>query len=437
MSTIIGNPITLGGGGTKLNIDYGQTPPTDTSKLWVPLSGKPDNVECSPVISFGSEVFSTEQGSFSGNLAAEAQQNNIVGTKIYQFCGVFGGLNKQSKVFWYDFSTKQTGQIAISNVSAKSESTSVSVGTKIYSFGGLTATNSTYNYIDVFDTSTEAAPEVIKLSGTVVGTARIAMFSTYKDGKIYFGGGNAGSATSSAAIYSLDISTNAVEKAFSTFKAFASHSSAIFVGDDLYIVGCNSSSVNSNSKVFKVNLQSQSQEEFLQLPGNYYAPVVACFDNRYIYVLGGTPTTSVTAPSLKIDTVTKTYEQLSDNFNTYAFGVAYGISGNKIYILGGSPSYQLSPITNAIRSFTAQSDLQSNHLLLQEDYGFDGLWSALKSKDTDLKVKVINAYLGDSNNIAQLTNAYLYDTASQSWKSLSGESYVADMQNALNILGVT
>lgn len=46
-----------------------------------------------------------------------------------------------------------------------------------------------------------------------------------------------------------------------------------------------------------------------------------------------------------------------------------------------------------------------------------------------------NAYLGD-NNIAQLTNAYLYDSKDLKWKSLSGESYVADMQNALNILGV-
>ena len=86
--------------------------------------------------------------------------------------------------------------------------------------------------------------------------------------------------------------------------------------------------------------------------------------------------------------------------------------------------------------FVVETPLTNNHLFLQEDYGYDGLWSALKSKDTDLKVKVINAYLGDSNNIAQLTNAYLYDSKDLKWKSLSGESYVADMQNALNILGV-
>ena len=104
----------------------------------------------------------------------------------------------------------------------------------------------------------------------------------------------------------------------------------------------------------------------------------------------------------------------------------------------GSTGFIIGAYEAAVSSleFVVETPLTSNHLFLQEDYGYDDLWTALKSKDTDLKVKVINAYLGDSNNIAQLTNAYLYDTASNQWKSLSGESYVADMQNALNILGV-
>ena len=377
-------------------------------------------------------MFGTEKGAFDGNLYAEAQQNNIVGTKIYQYCGDFGGLTKQSKVFWYDIQSKQTGSISIAPKSARSRNASVSVGTKIYSFGGQTETGR-YNYLDIFDVNTSSVVKSISLQYT----NPYSPFCVYKDGKIYFGGGNAGSSTSNTALAYYEIETETFKSITSNFNTYAANSSAIFVGDYLYLVGCGSSSTKTNNRVIKVDIQTGTKEAVVDLPANYYSPVVACFDNRYIYVLGGTPTTSVAAPSLKIDTVTKTYEQLTDNFSTYSFGAAYGIVGNKIYILGGGPSYQLAPSTNAIRSFTAQSDLQRNHLLLQEDYGYDGLWSALKSKDADLKVKVINAYLGDSNNIAQLTNAYLYDTASSQWKSLSGESYVADMQNALNILGVT
>lgn len=425
-------------GGSKLNIDYGANPPTDTTKLWVPLATKPSAVECSPVLAFGDEIFATEQGAFSGNLYAEAQQNNIVGTKIYQYCGDFGGLYPQNNVYWYDISTKQTGSISIptSSLNARSQNTSVSVGTKIYSFGGRTYGGSTYIYLDIFDTATGSISDTISLSSAGVTPAVIAMFSTYKDGKIYFGGGTTGSAVYRKNLFSFDVATKTITEETFDIPLYAYNSSAIFVGDELYIIGCNTTTSNPNSKVVKINLQSKTAEVFLTLPSNYYSPVVSCFDNRHIYVLGGTPTTSVIAPSLKIDTVTKTYEQLSGNFNTYSFGAAYGAVGNKVYILGGGPSYQLAPATNTVRSFTASSPLTNNHLFLQEDYGYDGLWTALKSKDTDFKVKVINAYLGDNNNIAQLTNAYLYDSKDLKWKSLSGESYVADMQNALNILGV-
>ena len=67
MSTILGNPITLGGGGAKLNIDFGTTPPSDTSKLWVPLANKPDAIECSPVLNYGSEIYSGVVGSLNTN----------------------------------------------------------------------------------------------------------------------------------------------------------------------------------------------------------------------------------------------------------------------------------------------------------------------------------------------------------------------------------
>ena len=41
MGTIMGNGVTIRGGsrankGAQLNIDYGATPPSDTSKLWIP-----------------------------------------------------------------------------------------------------------------------------------------------------------------------------------------------------------------------------------------------------------------------------------------------------------------------------------------------------------------------------------------------------------------
>lgn len=95
MSVIYGNPIITNWGGVKLNIDYGSTPPSDTSKLWVPLSGKPDKVECSPVLNYGSEYLSDyaaigtggEFSSSNGSWSSSFQYENYLywgysGTKL-------------------------------------------------------------------------------------------------------------------------------------------------------------------------------------------------------------------------------------------------------------------------------------------------------------------------------------------------------------------
>ena len=93
--------------------------------------------------------------------------------------------------------------------------------------------------------------------------------------------------------------------------------------------------------------------------------------------------------------------------------------------------------SDKIDKFSTNTALQHNHLFLQSDFGFDDMWTAINGKDTQIKVHLVNAYLGDSNNIAQLKDAYLYDSNSATWKSLDGVSMTADMLAALATLGVT
>lgn len=90
MSTVIGNPVMIGGGGDglgSLNIDYGANPPADTTKLWVPLAKKPDAVECSPVLNYGSEVISTTQWALPDAMSAGCSGNGAIGKYIYMIAG--------------------------------------------------------------------------------------------------------------------------------------------------------------------------------------------------------------------------------------------------------------------------------------------------------------------------------------------------------------
>ncbi len=168
---------------------------------------------------------------------------------------------------------------------------------------------------------------------------------------------------------------------------------------------------------------------------------VAFSVGKYVYIFRGhDDTNSQSGASDKIeryDTENNTFTTLSYTQPDKAFYRIAAFDSESIYLGNGVSRLGSTAISSRnIFKFTAQTNLTKNHLFLQEDYGYDFLWSAIKSKDADFKVKVINAYLGGSDNFAHPTNAYLYDTNTNQWKSLSGESYVSDMLNALNIMGV-
>ena len=79
--------------------------------------------------------------------------------------------------------------------------------------------------------------------------------------------------------------------------------------------------------------------------------------------------------------------------------------------------------------------LQSGQLSIIADIKSGGV-NILSDKKNAIYISPLSVYIGNSNNIAEQVDAYLYDAETSQWKSLSGESYVADMLNALNVLGV-
>lgn len=209
---------------------------------------------------------------------------------------------------------------------------------------------------------------------------------------------------------------------------------ACSIGNAIYVVGgyWGSYSNTKSNAIYRYDITSNSWTQDGTLPQAMYATNAVAF-GQYVYIFGGANNSGRAFNTIyRYDTVSKqviTLDAVRPKSKKYCITWLHGYN----IFLTGSTGFNDSL---DIDRFTVNTPLTSNHLFLQEDYGFDDLWSALKSKDTDFKVKVINAYLGDSNNIAQLTNAYLYDTTTNQWKSLTGESYVADIVNALNVMGV-
>ena len=313
-------------------------------------------------------------------------------------------------------------------------------GTDIYLIGGY---NNGYLYkIDTVNKSISRVGSFPNKNSTGLYMASAAIYENI----IYvFGGGSYDYANRINKIQYYDIESNTFGTKGATI-ATTMGASAQTIGKYIYILGGSPSSGSVTNAIYRYSPDDDViPTKIATLPINkaFFNSVVI---GNSIYTFGGTSSLSSGSgfvPSnvtggignqiYKFNVVTNEITTVSASL-LQPMCCPIGLYDGKVYIL--NITSLSSRTVNIIQDFVATSPLTNNYLFLQEDYGYDGLWTALKSKDTDLKVKVINAYLGDSNNIAQLTNAYLYDTASSQWKSLSGESYVADMQNALNILGV-
>lgn len=445
MSVIYGNPIVTNGG-VKLNIDYGANPPADTTKLWVPLATKPDAVECKPEISFGNEYISTLQNTGKSAYSYPCT-SAVVGDELYFFgtTQTFGGISSQLGYGVYNMRTNNLRWELWSSLSGAPTASlygfsCVSHGTDIYICGSTNGVN-----LFKLDTVNKTMTRLGHFQHGNSGELYMAACSIY-NGIIYvFGGGSYTYANRQAYIQYYDIANNSFgtknAKIHSTMAAQAQT-----IGQYIYIIGGSPSGTTVSKEIYRYSPDEDSTPvKVADLPAARAFFNSAVVGNN-IYVFGGTSSLSsgsgwapISVTSGIADTIYK-FDVSSNSVSTVSATLEQnmlcpvGLYNGKIYLL--NVSSLSSRTVNIIQSLTITSPLTSNHLFLQEDYGYDGLWAALKSKDTDFKVKVINAYLGDSNNIAQLTNAYLYDTSSNQWKSLSGESYVADMQNALNILGV-
>lgn len=439
MSTILGNPITLGGGGAKLNIDFGTTPPSDTSKLWVPLEKKPDSVECSPVLNYGSEYITT----LSNIIVPTKQSYGAATIKYGDYLYICGGRTNYSTTASGDTNaiTKiniKTGEVITLSAVLSAPNSSMFyavVNEKLWMIGGLRAgaSYSAVETIQVFDPATETVTKKSGLSARVKRSGQNNLSnSCFAYGKyIYIMGfeDNAGTKYSNVDIYDTETGTERIAK-FQAQLLAASYSQPI--AGKVYSYSGIQTNGAANGNIYEYNLLNETVV-LKQTNNNYIRSGSNAFTvGKYVYIFYGYNALGNVVNTIdRHDTDTGTITTLPV-IQPYQDQHKMAFYDNfSIYLMGGRGLNSSIPFR-----FTAETNLTKNHLFLQEDYGYDFLWSAIKSKDVDLKVKVINAYIGDSNNIAQPTNAYLYDTNTNQWKSLSGESYVADMLNALNVLGV-
>ena len=122
-----------------------------------------------------------------------------------------------------------------------------------------------------------------------------------------------------------------------------------------------------------------------------------------IYLFGGNTGSRLSTIQV-FDTTNDTISTLSITLPTAADSIGTAAVGTKIYLFGG---YSGGDYLNTINEFLAQFSLTANSILITEGQQ-ENIFNLLSSP-TQVEISVKNVYRGNSSNVAELNDAYLYN----------------------------
>ena len=454
MGTIMGNGVTIRGGsrankGVQLNIDYGATPPSDTSKLWIP-NIKPNKVYVQSNMSYG-DIYDEVT-----NIAMPSSTIQGLGNNGLKYCnGKFYTFQPTSlntgtgklKILYYDTTTDSWIDTNASIPKELTMNTVAVVDNKIYIIGGATINDiltNTTNYIsrNIYVYNTEDNT-VSTFENKLLNTnSAQCLDSCVLGDKIYcIGGRIKGTAVSSymysTHIYEIDVSNDEpVVTDIGMIKLWGNQT----LGEDncappmicgidrtLYILPGSIASNESYGCISWFNLDSKNYGRWAaKAPSGYdytYSNYLRGVPfGKYIYIIGGGSstnpnsynTTSVLTRYYRLDTEAKTFESFScGDARCYPNNICQ--VGNDIY-------YSMYAWGSTVHKFSIASELQENELMIQTTL-FNHTFNIINKNDVTCNIGIKSVFLGNSENIAEEIDAYLYDESSQKWKTLYGVEY--------------
>lgn len=437
--SILGNPITLGGGGADLNIDFGSTPPADTSKLWVPLTTKPNKTsiisyfdgQTGNLQSIGS--FSPGSGAGYGSLTPRMVGDELWVVRVNTFTSsvertVIAKFNLKTKQFVETLTAYNIGYMGCGIVK---------VGDKIYS---LNTRYSSGGYAYTEDKMCIIDPTTGRYSRTslsILGITQYAYTSAVTDGKyIYALGGSSSDNNSVDKIFVIDPELLKITKTFNFGVSLYNASSIIYYNGFAYFAYNNMPTVaQCKTCIKRINLTTFEHSDIYQNGTDMLSSYLWSLTNDGETAFLAWANWGNASSSTNYSSKTLRFNLLDTNINPVVVSEQKpGNYGGRLFqeaYLGNI----YSCLNDTLYTIPYKRDLASGDLAITADISKDGI-DILADKNNSIFINPISVYLGDENSIAQKVDAYLYDKTDSKWKTLDGVSYTADMLNALNIMGV-
>lgn len=326
------------GGGAELNIAYGDTPPEDTTKLWV-KTGEPSGVLVSTNPDYETIPAHTVTELSATLLTANWRMDAaVVGEKIYIFGGNRGTETGTKKIQCFDTLTKTLGVLPVDMPYVMNNMCCATYGNKIYLFGG-NIEEGDVNTVQATDTIMRFDPntQAFEILDVVLPEARLGSCASCVGSKIYiFGGYNDTSSTKT--IYCFDCETNTVTTLDTVLPLDINRGASCVIGTKIYVVYISGSEVyvycfdTETETVLTLDIKNPT---YMISKGD--ACVAAVGDYLYMYATYGTsvirydPSTQTAIsvehlPTDRID-VNKYFKFKQD--------MVCGLVDGKVYVFGG------------------------------------------------------------------------------------------------------
>lgn len=381
-------------GGAELNIHYGDTAPTDTTKLWIDIN-EPNDVVVKYKLDISEETLYTENVVLPSGLTEMGV--GVVGKKIYIFGGIDASSTESNAIYIFD---TETSTVSVSSATLPVTCYGLGVGVvgkKIYVFGGKSAL-SPYRFatIHVYNTETDT----LETSSTVLPQGLYYMGVGVVGKKIYILGGYASSATSTVYVY--DTETNVISTNSKSLSTAKQNMAVAVIDEKIYLFGGRSSSGNTATNMVFDTVANTCSSFTPSLPVQLYG-LGACAIGTKIYLFGGYSngtTTGAVSTIYVYDTEANTLTTSSAKLNKKTIRMGVGVVGSSIYLIGGEGNY------TAIEKLLIKSELNSGKLLVLPSVTRN-LFDIIVGGVT-VTLGVYKVFLGNSDGYAEEVNAYLY-----------------------------
>lgn len=380
-------------GGEEFNIAYGDTPPEDTSKLWV-KGCTPKVVSVTPTMGDPNT-----KRIYISNTGLPRATTQIASAAAGQFAYIFGGASGD---YLYDIRKFDIETEVLTTLSSRlpnrgANRSASAIGSKIYIIGGRG--NSYLDTILMFDTMTET----ITTLTTTWANPQYCHSSEAVMSNVYIFGGK-----TSSRIYRFDTESGIITTLLPTFPDTARYSMAsTVVGDNIYLFGGMYASAVDTIHKFDTASEVMSTLN-TKLPAAMYGLAAETIANR-VYLFGGVDNGNELWDTISVfNPVDNSVTTLDITLPNPSHGFSSALIRNKICLFGGFIGEMGSSV--AERSSTAQIRVFELGVLLEADKL--ALVASTSDNITNLSrsitLGVKSVLIGNSEGIAEPVEAYLY-----------------------------